>query len=107
MIFKAFNNESFSTGASTALPPKVPYRGYQLKDLTLVPRPVRDLPVESWQPIVSVNPRGLEFMIRHWIKGAWALGAATMQAGPIQEPTREGRRARRQGPQWQVSHCSW
>jgi hypothetical protein len=29
------------------LPPEVPYRGYTLKELTLVPRPER-LPVECW-----------------------------------------------------------
>ena len=84
IIFKAFNNESFShKGKHYTLPPEVPYRGYQLKELTLVPRPV-NLPVECWQPIVSANPRGLDFMVRHGIKGAVGGGAATMQAGPIQ-----------------------
>jgi len=42
------------------------------------------MPVECWQPIVSANPRGLDFMVRHNIKGAVGGGAATMQAGPIQ-----------------------
>ena len=60
---------------------EVPYRGYQLKELTLVPRPV-NRPVECWQPIVSANPRGLDFMVKHGIKGAVGGGAATMQAGP-------------------------
>ncbi len=84
IIFKAFNNERFShQGKHYTLPPEVPYRGYQLKDLTLVPRPV-NMPVECWQPIVSANPRGLDFMVRHGIKGAVGGGAATMQAGPIQ-----------------------
>ena len=46
----------------------MPYRGYQLKELSLVPRPVH-LPVEIWQPIVSGSARGLEFMIKHGIKG--------------------------------------
>ena len=46
IIFKAFNNESFSPrGKHYTLPPEVPYRGYTLKELTLVPRPVH-LPVE-------------------------------------------------------------
>ena len=35
----------------------VPYRGYELKEITLVPRP-KTLPVECWQPIVSASPRG-------------------------------------------------
>ena len=98
IIFKAFNNERFShQGKHYTLPPEVPYRGYQLKDLTLVPRPV-NLPVECWQPIVSANPRGLDFMVKHGIKGAVGGGAATMQAGPIQGYQR-GRRARRQAPE--------
>ncbi len=51
IIFKAFNSESFShKGKHYTLPPEVPYRGYTLKELTLVPRPLR-LPVETWQPI--------------------------------------------------------
>jgi alkanesulfonate monooxygenase SsuD/methylene tetrahydromethanopterin reductase-like flavin-dependent oxidoreductase (luciferase family) len=84
ICFKAFNNESFShKGKHYTLPPEVPYRGYQLKELSLVPRPVH-LPVECWQPIVSANPRGLDFMVKHGIKGAVGGGAATMQAGPIQ-----------------------
>jgi alkanesulfonate monooxygenase SsuD/methylene tetrahydromethanopterin reductase-like flavin-dependent oxidoreductase (luciferase family) len=41
IVFKAFNNESFShKGKHYAIPADVPYRGYQLKELTLVPRPV-------------------------------------------------------------------
>src|SRR3989441_3605294 len=83
ILFKAFNEESFShEGKYYTLPPQVPYRGYELKELTLVPRPIHR-PVECWQPIVSANPRGLDFMVRHGIKGAVGGGAATMQAGPI------------------------
>src|SRR5437763_1132918 len=84
IVFKAFNNESFShRGKHYTLPPEVPYRGYQLKELTLVPRP-RRLPVECWQPIVSASKRGIEFMLRHGIKGLVGGGAATMAEGPIQ-----------------------
>ena len=84
ILFKAFNEESFShKGTHYTLPPEVPYRGYDLKEITLVPRPV-NLPVECWQPVVSANPRGLDFMIRHGIKGAVGGGAATMSDGPIQ-----------------------
>jgi alkanesulfonate monooxygenase SsuD/methylene tetrahydromethanopterin reductase-like flavin-dependent oxidoreductase (luciferase family) len=84
IMFKAFNNESFShKGEYYTLPPEVPYRGYDLKELTLVPRPV-NMPVECWQPVVSANPRGLDFMIRHGIKGAVGGGAATLSDGPIQ-----------------------
>jgi alkanesulfonate monooxygenase SsuD/methylene tetrahydromethanopterin reductase-like flavin-dependent oxidoreductase (luciferase family) len=84
IIFKAFNNATFShKGKHYTLPPEVPYRGYVLKDLTLVPRPI-NRPVECWQPVVSASPRGLDFMVRHGIKGAVGGGAATMAEGPIQ-----------------------
>ncbi len=83
ILLKAFNNESFShKGKYYTLPPEVPYRGYQLKELTLVPRPV-NLPVETWQPVVSAGARGLDFMVKHGIKGAVGGGAATLQQGPI------------------------
>ena len=83
ILLKAFNNESFShKGKYYTLPPEVPYRGYQFKELTLVPRPV-NLPVETWQPVVSAGARGLDFMVKHGIKGAVGGGAATLQQGPI------------------------
>src|SRR6266851_1835852 len=42
LIFKAFNNESFShEGKHYTIPARVPYRGYDLKELTVVPRPER------------------------------------------------------------------
>ena len=75
IIMKAFNQESFAhRGNHYTLPPQVPYRGYQLEEITLVPRPV-NLPVEVWQPIVSGTPRALDFMARHAIKGI-ILGTA-------------------------------
>jgi alkanesulfonate monooxygenase SsuD/methylene tetrahydromethanopterin reductase-like flavin-dependent oxidoreductase (luciferase family) len=84
IVFKAFNEERFAhKGKHYTLPPAVPYRGYELKELTLVPRPV-NRPVECWQPIVSANPRGLDFMVKHGIRGAVGGGAATMAEGPIQ-----------------------
>src|SRR3989449_1314457 len=83
IIFKAFNEESFShQGKHYTLPPRVPYRGYELQVITLVPRHVHR-PVECWQPIVSANARGLDFMVKHGIKGAVGGGAATMAGGPI------------------------
>jgi alkanesulfonate monooxygenase SsuD/methylene tetrahydromethanopterin reductase-like flavin-dependent oxidoreductase (luciferase family) len=83
IIFKAFENERFShQGKHYRLPADVPYRGYQLKDITLVPRPV-NRPVETWQPIVSANPRGIDFMLKYGIKGAVGGGAATMEHNPI------------------------
>src|SRR3982074_315102 len=65
IIFKAFNEESFShEGKHYKLPPEVPYRGYTLKELTLVPRP-KHLPVECWQPIQGGTARALDFMAQH------------------------------------------
>src|SRR5437879_7516815 len=76
IIFKAFNNESFShKGKHYTLPPEVPYRGYQLKELTLVPRP-RRLPVECWQPIQGGSERALDFMAKHGIQGLVGGGSA-------------------------------
>ncbi|MGA3401487.1 MAG: LLM class flavin-dependent oxidoreductase [Acetobacteraceae bacterium] len=76
IIFKAFNNESFShRGKHYTLPPEVPYRGYTLKELTLVPRPLR-LPVETWQPIQGGTPRAMEFMAKHGIQGMVGGGSA-------------------------------
>ena len=75
IIFKAFNEESFShQGTYYTLPANVPYRGYELKDITLVPRPIH--PVECWQPIQSATPRGLDFMATHGIKGIIGGGVA-------------------------------
>jgi alkanesulfonate monooxygenase SsuD/methylene tetrahydromethanopterin reductase-like flavin-dependent oxidoreductase (luciferase family) len=69
IILKAFHQNAFShQGKHYTIPPDVPYRGYQLKEISLVPRPVHQ-PVEAWQPIVSGSARGLDFMARHGIKG--------------------------------------
>ena len=76
IIFKAFNEESWShQGKNYTLPPEVPYRGYTLKELTLVPRP-RKLPVECWQPIQGGTQRALDFMVKHGIKGIIGGGVA-------------------------------
>jgi alkanesulfonate monooxygenase SsuD/methylene tetrahydromethanopterin reductase-like flavin-dependent oxidoreductase (luciferase family) len=69
IVLKAFREESFShQGKHYTIPPDVPYRGYRLKEITLVPRPWQR-PVEVWQPIVSGSARSLDFMARHGIKG--------------------------------------
>src|SRR6195952_5202205 len=76
IIFKAFNNDSFAhKGKHYTLPPEVPYRGYTLKELTLVPRPAR-LPVECWQPIQGGSERALGFMAKHGIQGMGVGGSA-------------------------------
>ena len=68
VIIKAFNEESFShQGKYFQIPARVPYRGYELEKLTLVPRPINQ-PVDIWQPLVSGNPRGIDFMAKMGIK---------------------------------------
>jgi alkanesulfonate monooxygenase SsuD/methylene tetrahydromethanopterin reductase-like flavin-dependent oxidoreductase (luciferase family) len=76
IVFKAFNEESFShRGRYYILPPEVPYRGYTLKQLTVVPRPLR-LPVECWQPIQGGTARAMDFMAKHGIRGLIGGGSA-------------------------------
>ena len=76
-MMKAFNEKSFSHhGKYYTIPPQLPYRGYELEEITLVPRP-RTLPVECWQPIVSAGQRAMDFMAKHGIKGIIGGGAVT------------------------------
>lgn len=83
IIFKAFHQERWRhDGKHYTLPDAMPYRGYELQELTLVPRPLRQ-PVETWQPIVSAKPRGLDFMAKHQIKGIVGGGSALMAEKPI------------------------
>jgi alkanesulfonate monooxygenase SsuD/methylene tetrahydromethanopterin reductase-like flavin-dependent oxidoreductase (luciferase family) len=78
VLLKAFNETAFShQGKHYTLPPDVPYRGYPLREITVVPRPLHR-PVEVWQPIVSGTPRAFDFMAKHAIKGA-ILGTAAEQ----------------------------
>lgn len=84
ILFKAFHQESFShKGKYYTLPPKVPYRGYELEELTLVPRP-KHQPVECWQPVVSATERGLDFMVKHGIKGVIGGGSALLAQSSVQ-----------------------
>ena len=76
IIFKAFNQESFShKGKRYSVPAQVEYRGYDLEEVTLVPRP-KNLPVEMWQPIVS--GRTIDFIARNGIRGVVALTGETL-----------------------------
>src|ERR687897_1037176 len=48
VMMKCFNEEAFShRGKHYMIPPDVPYRGYDLKEITCVPRPIHR-PVEMW-----------------------------------------------------------
>ena len=89
VMFKAFNERSFSHhGKHYNIPPDVPYRGYDLKEITLVPRP-KYLPVECYQPIVGGSQRAMDFMVKHGIKGMIGGGAAA--GGATQEVVRRWR----------------
>jgi alkanesulfonate monooxygenase SsuD/methylene tetrahydromethanopterin reductase-like flavin-dependent oxidoreductase (luciferase family) len=82
LIFKAFNEKSFShKGRFYTCPPEVPYRGYTLKEITLVPRPLK-LPVECWQPIQSGSDRAFDFMAKHGIRGV--IGGGSAEGGAVQ-----------------------
>ncbi|OFW97580.1 MAG: hypothetical protein A3D94_05895 [Alphaproteobacteria bacterium RIFCSPHIGHO2_12_FULL_66_14] len=58
----------------------MPYRGYTLKELTLVPRPLRR-PVECWQPIQSGSDRAFDFMAKHGISGV--IGGGSAEGGAV------------------------
>ena len=71
IILKAFNESSFShEGKHYTIPAKVPYRGYDLQEVTLVPQPV-NRPVEIWQPIASA--RTLEYIASKGFKAMVGL----------------------------------
>jgi alkanesulfonate monooxygenase SsuD/methylene tetrahydromethanopterin reductase-like flavin-dependent oxidoreductase (luciferase family) len=94
IIFKALNNERFSyKGKYYTLPPEVPYRGYTLKELTLVPRPFK-LPVECWQPIQGGSMRALEFMAKHGIQGM--VGGGSAEGGAMHKVVLD----------WQTAHAT-
>jgi alkanesulfonate monooxygenase SsuD/methylene tetrahydromethanopterin reductase-like flavin-dependent oxidoreductase (luciferase family) len=71
LLLKCFNEESFTHhGKHYTVPPAVEYRGYTLKDVTCVPRPV-NRPVEMWQPIAS--GKTLDYIASRGIKGMITL----------------------------------
>jgi alkanesulfonate monooxygenase SsuD/methylene tetrahydromethanopterin reductase-like flavin-dependent oxidoreductase (luciferase family) len=81
VMFKAFEGKPFShKGRFYTIPPEVPYRGYDLKEITLVPAPDR-LPVECWQPIQSGSERAFDFMAKHGINGV--IGGGSAEGGAV------------------------
>jgi alkanesulfonate monooxygenase SsuD/methylene tetrahydromethanopterin reductase-like flavin-dependent oxidoreductase (luciferase family) len=80
VAFKALREEKFSHhGKHYQIPPDVPYRGYQLKELSVVPRPTHAF--ECWQPIQSASQRALDFMIKNGIKGV--IGGGSAEGGAV------------------------
>jgi alkanesulfonate monooxygenase SsuD/methylene tetrahydromethanopterin reductase-like flavin-dependent oxidoreductase (luciferase family) len=81
ILFKAFEGKPFAhKGRFYTIPPEVPYRGYTLKEITLVPAPER-LPVECWQPIQSGSDRAFDFMAKHGISGV--IGGGSAEGGAV------------------------
>jgi len=71
ILLKCFNEEAFShRGKHYTIPPEVEYRGYTLREITCVPRPVHR-PVEIWMPIAS--GKTIDFLARHDFKGMVTL----------------------------------
>jgi alkanesulfonate monooxygenase SsuD/methylene tetrahydromethanopterin reductase-like flavin-dependent oxidoreductase (luciferase family) len=71
LLLKCFNEEAFRhKGKYFECPPQVPYRGYQLEEITMVPRP-KYLPVEIWMPIAS--GRTIDMMAQYGIKAMVTL----------------------------------
>jgi len=71
LMWKALHDEQFShRGKHYTVPPAVKYRGYDLNEVTLVPRPIHR-PVEIWQPIAS--GKTIDFLAKHNLKGMVTL----------------------------------
>src|SRR5436309_12611112 len=82
ILFKAFEGKPFSHhGKFYTIPPEVPYRGYTLKEITLIPAPER-LPVECWQPLQSGSDRAFDFMAKHGINGV--IGGGSAEGGAVE-----------------------
>jgi alkanesulfonate monooxygenase SsuD/methylene tetrahydromethanopterin reductase-like flavin-dependent oxidoreductase (luciferase family) len=76
VLLKCFNEETFShRGKYYTIPPDVEYRGYRLRDVTCVPRPV-NRPVEIWMPIAS--GKTIDFMGKHDLKAMVTLNGETL-----------------------------
>ncbi len=88
IVLRALNEPSFSFhGKYYDIPPRVPYRGYELEEITLVPKSGR--PVECWQPIVSASRRGVDFMAKYGMKGFIGGAAGGDQAQQVMTAWRD------------------
>ena len=71
LMLACFNQESVAfKGKYFTCPPEVEYRGYQLRDITMVPRP-KHLPVEVWMPVASGRTIGM--MAKYGLKAMGTL----------------------------------
>jgi alkanesulfonate monooxygenase SsuD/methylene tetrahydromethanopterin reductase-like flavin-dependent oxidoreductase (luciferase family) len=71
LLLACFNEPEFAfKGQFYECPPQVEYRGYQLQDVTLVPRP-KNLPVEIYMPIAS--GKTIDMMAKYDLKAMVTL----------------------------------
>jgi alkanesulfonate monooxygenase SsuD/methylene tetrahydromethanopterin reductase-like flavin-dependent oxidoreductase (luciferase family) len=71
LLLHCFNDESFHfKGKYFECPPPVPYRGYDLKQISVVPRP-KHLPVDIWMPIAS--GKTIDMMAKYGLKAMVTL----------------------------------
>ena len=71
LMLKCFNEPEFHhKGKFYEAPPPVPYRGYTVKDITMVPRP-KNLPVEVYMPIAS--GKTIDLMAKYGLKAMVTL----------------------------------
>jgi len=76
ILMKCFNEEALShRGKYYTIPPDVKYRGYDLREITCVPRPLRR-PVEIWMPIAS--GKTIDFMAQHDLHAMVTLNGETL-----------------------------
>jgi alkanesulfonate monooxygenase SsuD/methylene tetrahydromethanopterin reductase-like flavin-dependent oxidoreductase (luciferase family) len=71
LLLKCFNEDAFHhKDKYYECPPPVEYRGYTLKDITVIPRP-KHLPVDIWMPIAS--GKTIDLMARYGLKAMVTL----------------------------------
>ncbi len=71
VMMKCFREEAFThRGKHYTIPPDVKYRGYDLKEVTCIPRPLHR-PVEVWMPIAS--GKSIDWMARQNLKAMVTL----------------------------------
>ena len=74
LLLKCFNEEAFHfKGKYFECPPPVDYRGYRLKEITMVPRP-KHLPVDRYVPPAEFEELRDE---------AYGLGFVHVESGPL------------------------
>jgi alkanesulfonate monooxygenase SsuD/methylene tetrahydromethanopterin reductase-like flavin-dependent oxidoreductase (luciferase family) len=83
LLLACFNEPEFKfKGQFYECPPQVEYRGYTLKDVTLVPRP-KNLPVEIYMPIAS--GKTIDMMAKYGLKAMVTLNGERILDGVLHD----------------------